>query len=142
MLSIPNGCRNANQNDNGHPMAIIKSRQTTNTERAWKKKNTPKLLVVIYIGYSQYMDRLQKYKKQLSRRARVKRVMLSRRVCVCVCVCDALRGKSSETQALGFLLRHILLYFTAGKPTFPEPLLAPRTRGGHQKVLPPCGHFL
>ena len=87
MLSIPNGCRNANQNDNGHPMAIIKSRQTTNTERAWKKKNTPKLLVVIYIGYSQYMDRLQKYKKQLSRRARVKRVMLSRRVCVCVCVC-------------------------------------------------------
>ena len=80
------------------------------------------------------------YKKQLSRRARVKRVMLSRRGCVCVC--DALRGKSSETQALGFLLRHILLYFTAGKPTFPKPLLAPRTRGGHQKVLPPCGHFL
>ena len=38
--------------------------------------------MVIYIGYSQYMDRLQMYKKQLARRARVKKVMLSRRVCV------------------------------------------------------------
>ena len=43
MLSIPNGCRNANQNDSGHQispltMAIIKSRQTTTqTERGRKR---------------------------------------------------------------------------------------------------------
>ena len=53
-------------------------------------------------------------------------------------MCDALREKTSETQALQWLLRHIPLYFTARKPTFPKPLLAPRTRKKESEVAQLC----
>ena len=69
------------------------------------------------------------FTKKAIKRAKVEKVMLSRRVCVC----DTLGGKSSETQALQWLLRHIPLFFTAQEADFPKLLLAPRTRGGHQK---------
>ena len=63
---------------------------------------------------------LKKKKRKLSR-SKVEKVMLSKG-----CVCDALREKTSETQALQWLLRHIPLYFTAWKPTFPKPLACPQ----------------
>ena len=82
----------------------------------------------IYTDYNQYMDSLWMFTKKLLRGLRWKKWCYQEG-----CVCDTLGGKSSETQALQWLLRHIPLFFTAQEADFPKPLLAPRTRGGHQK---------
>ena len=52
------------------------------------------------------------------------------------------RGESSEAQALSCLLLQISLNFTARKWTCPRLRWTPGNKGGHEKVLPPCGHFV
>lgn len=52
------------------------------------------------------------------------------------------KRERSETQALGCFLRHIPSNSQTGKPTFHKDLVAPGTKGGQEKVLPSCGHFL
>ena len=54
---------------------------------------------------------------------------------------EASEGRSSGTQALRCLLRHISLNSQPMKLTFPKALVAGGTRVGHEEVLPPCGHF-
>ena len=55
---------------------------------------------------------------------------------------EALGGRSSETQALGNLLKHVSLSFIDQEAHFAWAGVACGTRVGHEEVLPPCGHFL
>ena len=69
MLNIPNGCRNANQNENReikyhHTQWPLSKFNKLNTGDRMEGKESLKLLEERYIGYSQYMDRLRMFKKK------------------------------------------------------------------------------
>ena len=54
-------------------MAVVKIRQTVNTGDRMEGKESLKLLVERYIGYSQYMDRLRMFKKSFQEGLRWKK---------------------------------------------------------------------
>ena len=54
---------------------------------------------------------------------------------------EAAGGRSSETQALGWLLSTFHINSQPRELTFPEAPVTGGARDGHEEVLPPCGHF-
>jgi len=57
-------------------------------------------------------------------------------------VCEAFGEKGSEAQALSGLLANFTLFQNPGSQLALRLFCPPATKGGHKKVLPPCGHFL